>query len=177
MVEFMQSVSYMYYISIKLYGETPNTLLAMYNFHPSYLIKLNTFGFSSALDRYAVNDKTGLFLYDAGYVLVLLTAAGIIFGFFILMRKILKDIEFWGKIPKLIVNKLNPYIFSTVFSLVLMESLLAATLNIINMQLTNAVSYISLILMILVATAFLLSFFWKIEDTDGVVHYALLYNY
>lgn len=57
-----------------------------------------------------------------------------------------------------------------------MELLLAFTLNIINMQLSNAVSYISLVLMGIVAIAFLFTFFWKIEDTDGLIHYALFYN-
>lgn len=62
----MQSVSYMYYISIKLYDQTANILQTMYKFHPSHLIKLNTYGFTFTIDRYAMNNKTGLFLYDAG---------------------------------------------------------------------------------------------------------------
>lgn len=58
-----------------------------------------------------------------------------------------------------------------------MELVLAYTLNIVNFALQDPASYFSLVLMIVVGLGLLSSFFWKIEDEEGQVHYGLLYNY
>lgn len=115
-------------------------------------------------------------MYDAGFVLVVMAVVAFIYCFFLILRRTCKGRDFWGKLTKLAVKKLTPYIFSVAFELVLMELVLAFTLNIVYFGLKDASEYFSLVLMLIVALALLASFFWKIEDDDGQVHYALLYS-
>lgn len=107
-----------------------------------------------------------------------MVVVGILFGFMVLLRRTCKGFEFWGKIPKLIVKKFTPYLFSITFELVLMEIVLGITLNVVFYdQAAGVIGSASIAFIAIVCVAILLSFFWKVEDDQGLVHYGLLYNY
>lgn len=106
-----------------------------------------------------------------------MVVASIVFGFVLLIRKTCKGFEFWGKIPKVLVKKLTPFLFSMTFEMVLMEVVLGFALGVVYYQGGTVVSDVSIAFMVIVGMAVLLSFFWKVEDDQGLIHYGLLYNY
>lgn len=65
-------------------------LLFLFWFHPNQAVKPNPFPIINTNDRYALNDKAGLFMYDAGFVLILFIAVAIAYGFCVVLKKTCK---------------------------------------------------------------------------------------
>lgn len=99
-------------------------------------------------------------MFDAGYALIIMVVVGIIYGFMLLLRRTCRGFEFWGKIPKMIVKKWTPYLFAMTFELVVMEVVLAFTLNVLYFQ--EELAGVSIAFMVVVGLAILLTFFWKV---------------
>jgi hypothetical protein len=90
MVDFLQEMSYMYYVSTRYAGETDSVLKLIYYFHPSYAIKETNFTTIYSIDKYALNNKTGLFVYDSGYLLIIIVAVAMIYGFLVMLKRTCK---------------------------------------------------------------------------------------